>query len=43
MLCSAVGVCAGMGKIDEIQQLGQVVGVEQATGDAKDVNHSSSD
>ena len=30
-------------KIDEIQQLTQLLGVEQATGDAKYMNDSSSD
>ena len=34
---------ADMDKIDEIQQLTQFSGVEQATGDAKYMNDSSSD
>jgi hypothetical protein len=39
----AEGGVADMDKIDEIQQLTQLLGVEQATGDAKDVIDSSSD
>jgi hypothetical protein len=39
----ADGGVADMDKIDEIQQLTQLLGVEQATGDAKYVNDSSSD
>ena len=37
------GVYTDMDKIDEIQQLTQLLGVEQATGDAKYMNDSSSD
>ena len=40
--CAEGGV-ADMGMIDEIQQLTKLLGVEQATGDAKYVNDSSSD
>ena len=39
----AEGGVEDMDKIDEIQQLTQLLGVEQATGDAKYVNDSSSD
>jgi hypothetical protein len=39
----AEGGIADMDKIDEIQQLTQMLGVEQATGDAKYMNDSSSD
>ena len=37
-----VGV-TDMDKIDEVQQLSQLLGVEQATGDAKYMNDSSSE
>jgi hypothetical protein len=39
----AEGRVTDMDKIDEIQQLTQLLGVEQATGDAKYLNDSSSD
>ena len=39
----AEGGVTDMDKIDEIQQLTQLLGVEQATGDAKYMNDSSSD
>jgi hypothetical protein len=40
----AEGGVTDMGKIDEIQQLTlELLGVEQATGDAKYMNDSSSD
>jgi hypothetical protein len=39
----AEGGVADMDKIEEIQQLPQLLGMEQATGDAKHVNDSSSD
>jgi hypothetical protein len=41
-ICAEGGI-ADMDKIDEIQQLTQMLGVEQATGDAKYMNDSSSD
>ena len=39
----AEGGVTDMDKIDEIQQLTQLLGVEQATGDDKYMNDSSSD
>jgi hypothetical protein len=39
----AEGGVANMDKIDEIQQLTQLLGVEQATGNAKYLNDSSFD
>ena len=39
----AEGGVADMDEIEEIQQLTQFLGVEQAAGDARDVNDSSSD
>ena len=41
---SIVAECgvSNMDIIDEIQQLTQLLGVEQVTGDAKDMNDSSS-
>jgi hypothetical protein len=39
----SIGAVTDMDKIDEIQQLTQLLGEEQATGDAKYMNDSSSD
>jgi hypothetical protein len=43
VLVQKLGGVADMDKIDEIQELTQLLGVQQATGDAKDVNDSISD